>query len=143
MSLLRRFGTVALAVGALSCESATGVELEELAGTWTAQSAVFTAVADPAQTFGLVADGGTFALTFVADGSYSSVFTYQQENETIAGTFAVNESTLTLSETGQGSADDYEFTRNGNTLTLTSPDVWDFDDDGNDDQATIVITLIR
>ena len=76
-----------------ACTEATGVEPNDLAGTWTATSIVFTSVADPMLTLDLATEGATMSLTLNADGTYSWAFVFPgepTENET--GTYTVSAS---------------------------------------------------
>jgi len=45
-----------------ACSEATGVTADDLAGTWTATSMVFTSVANPEQTADVVAEGASLTL---------------------------------------------------------------------------------
>ena len=82
-----------------ACTEATGVEPNDLAGTWTATSIVFTSVTDPTLTVDLATEGATMSLTLNADGTYSWAFVFPgepTENET--GTYTVSGNTLTTTE---------------------------------------------
>ena len=138
-----RIGTVILAVAGLSCANATGIELSDLAGTWTAQSLVFTDASNASVTFDIIANGGSFAMTLTAEGDYTSSFNFEQESETATGTFAVTGTTFTLAESGQGSPEDFQITRDGNNMTLVGTDTWDFNDNGTEDDATLTVVLTR
>ena len=54
-----------------ACTEATGVEPNDLAGTWTSTSIVFTSVADPTLSVDLATEGATMSLTWNADGTYT------------------------------------------------------------------------
>ena len=60
-----------------------------------------------------------------------------------AGVYEVSGTTLTLSITGTGSPEAWEISRNRDTMTLTdSAEVFDFID-GVEEDATLVVTLVR
>jgi len=56
-----------------ACTEATGVGVEpnDLAGTWTSTSIVFTSVADPTLSVDLATEGTTMSLTLNTDGTYT------------------------------------------------------------------------
>ena len=144
---LKHLTTSALALILMSActdDGATGVAPDDLAGTWTATAMVFTSVADPATSADLVLEGATLTLVLGADGSYSFIFVFPGEpTEDEAGVYEVSGTTLTLSITGTGSPDAWEISRNGDTMTLTdSAEVFDFVD-GVEEDATLVVTLVR
>ena len=125
-----------------ACTEATGVELDDLAGIWTAQSIVFTSVADPTLSVDVVAEGAGMTLTLGADGTFSWTFVFPgepTENET--GTYMVSGNTMTIIESA-GTSETMGITRDGNTMTLTLADVFDFNP-GIEVAATLVVTLTR
>ena len=125
------------------CGDATGVTADDLAGTWTTQSMFFTRVADPLLSVNLVAFGASLTLVLGADETYSITFVFPGEpTEEEMGTYTVSGSTLTLSETGTGSPEAYTMSRDGDTMTLTLDDVFDFTE-GIEGAGTLVITLTR
>ena len=126
-----------------ACTEATGVELDDLAGTWTAHSIVFTSVADPTLIVDVTDDGATMSLTLGADGTFSWAFVSPgeaSENET--GTYTVFGNTMTITESGEDHPETSTIARSGDTLTLTLEDVFDFTD-GVEVDATMVIVLTR
>ena len=131
-------------MGACTDDGATGVEVDDLAGTWTATAMVFTSAADPLTFVDLVPEGAALTLVLGAEGSYSFIYVSPWEpTEDEAGVYEVSGTTLTLSVTGTGSPEAWEISRNGDTMTLTdSAEVFDFVD-GVEEDATLVITLVR
>ena len=126
-----------------ACTEATGVELDDLAGTWTAESIVFTSVADPTLTVDVRDEGTTMSLTLGADGTFSWAFGFPgeaSENET--GTYTVFGNTMTITEWGEGDTETITIARVGDTLTLTLEDVFDFTE-GVEVDAMMVIVLTR
>jgi hypothetical protein len=81
-------------------DDGTGVAPDDIAGIWTASSAVFTSVADPTVSEDAVVEGVTVTITLGADDTYTLAVTIPDEpNEDDAGTYAVSGSTLTLTPT--------------------------------------------
>lgn len=121
-----------------------GVEPDDIAGTWTATSMLFTSVTNNTLSEDIIVDDiATLVIVFGADGTYTFTFTFPplpDENET--GTYSVSGSTLTATPTG-GVAETSTIARDGDTMTLTESDDFDFDDGNGDVPATLVITLTR
>ena len=134
-----------IAALAAGCGDSTGVEVNDLAGTWVATVHVFTSVADPTQTVDIIAAGGSYSLTIRADSTFTSSFLEPGEAmETRTGTVTVVAATLTVAESGQGSPTAFTAVRDGNAMTLTTGDEdYDFDGDQVDDAATLRIELTR
>ena len=125
------------------CGDATGVMVDGLAGTWTTQSMFFTSEAEPLLSVNLVAFGASLTLVLGVDETYSSTFVFPGEpTEEEMGTYTVSGSTLTLSETGTGRPEAYTISWDGDTMTLTLDDVFDFTE-GIEGAGTLVITLTR
>ncbi len=123
-------------------DGGTGVDPDDIAGTWTATSMLFTQVAAPNATYDIIVeDVATLVVVFNAAGTYTFTFTFPpQPDENETGTYSVSGNTLTSTPTG-GVAETTEISRNGDTMTLTDDDDWDFG--AGDEPATLVITLTR
>ena len=130
-------GAMALAVAACSDDS-TGITVEDLVGTWEATEIVFTSTADPSESVDAVDFGVSLTVTITSDGTVTSVFDDGQGGtDTDSGTLSVDGSTLTIG------SDSFEAERSGDVLTLTGAVGFDFDEDGSDDPATVVVRLER
>jgi hypothetical protein len=128
---------MALAVAACSDDS-TGITVEDLVGTWEATEIVFTSTADPSESVDAVDFGVSLTVTITSDGTVTSVFDDGQGGtDTDSGTLSVDGSTLTIG------SDSFEAERSGDVLTLTGAVEFDFDEDGSDDPATVVVRLER
>ena len=128
------------------CGDATGVEPDDLAGTWTASSVIFTEIAAPNATVDIVAtESAAVSLVLRADSTYTLTITVPPEAADIeSGTYEVLGTVLTLSQTGEGSPEPFTIARDGDTMTLTDTDEeFDFNDDQTETPATLVITLTR
>ncbi len=112
-----------------------------LAGTWNATSFVFTNDANSSETFDLLADGGSFSITFTTAGGFSGSSTFQGATDTFSGTYIVQGTNLITTE--EGESETVAFTLSGNNLTLTLDDEFDFDDDDVEEEATLRIVLQR
>lgn len=137
MKLLRTLIVPLLAVTFVAgCGDSTPEEVAEaLAGTWNATSVVFTNKANSSETFDLLAAGESVNVTFTAAGEFSGSFT------DVGGTFVVEGTNLIITNTGKNDPHAVAFTLSGNTLTLTVDDEFDFDDDGVDESASLIIVL--
>ncbi len=137
---------LALALIALTaCGDSTGLEPDDIAGTWTATEWVLTNPANTSQTFDVLAAGGSFSITFRVDSTFTSTVTDPPDPaDTDTGTFSFTTTTITVAETGSGSPTIYATQRDGDTMTFTNTDAdHDFDGDMVDDDATERIILAR
>jgi hypothetical protein len=140
------FGALAITVIAtIGCSDTTGVSVEDLTGTWLATQFTFTNPANAAESFDLIAAGGTLSLTVDATGDYTATFVEPgSAPDVTTGTISVEGDIVTISESGQGSPTPYAASRSGDTLTLTTDEEeYDFDDDGTDDLASLRIVFSR
>ena len=122
----------------------TGVEPDDLAGTWTSTSLILTSVVNPSMSMDLVAEEGA-AVTIVlrADGTYTFTFVSDvepTENET--GTYTVAANIMTITPT-DGFEETIVILRDGNTMTMTLDDEIVFIDGTNAEAAVMVIVLTR
>ena len=124
-------------------DDSTGVEPDDLAGTWTATAMVFTQTASPNQVVDVVPLGAGLTLVLGADASYTVTFVFPPDpDEVETGAYTVTGTNLNLSPTGTGSPETFTISRDGNTMTLTLADFFDFTE-GVEEAATMVITLTR
>ena len=129
-------------LGGLACSDS--VAPAEVVGTWNATSVVFTSVASPSTNSGnLILQGFSLSITFGADGSASLTSDDGSGPSTDTGTFAISGSNLTLTLNGDTSTGTIEL--NGDTLTvrIITGAEFDFNGDGTDEVATVVVVLTR
>ena len=145
---LKHLTTSALAlilIAGCGDDDGVGVEPDDIAGTWTATSMLFTSTADPTVTADLVVDDmAVLTIVFGSNGSYTFTFVFPPdptEDEIEIGTYTVSGTTMTITPTG-GTAESFTIDRDGDTMTLTDDDDYDFGS-GTDEPATLVITLTR
>jgi len=136
----RRMLAVGTVVAALvACGDSTGITAEDLAGTWEATEIVFTNQANTSESVDVVDLGASLTVTVSASGTVSTVFDDGQGGtDSDSGTLSVDGSTLTIG------GETFEAERSGDELTLTdATNEFDFDDDGTDEAANLVIRLVR
>ena len=119
----------------------------DLVGAWSATSFVFTSVADPNTSVDLIEHGATFMVTLNADASYGVDASYPDGEggtveETEAGEYVATDGLLWITEEADNGPDLVLYTVDGSSATIsTDHDVYDFDGDGTDEPATLVITF--
>ena len=140
----RIFTTALLCSSFIACGDSTGIAPDDIDGTWTATSFMATNPANPAESEDFLAAGGSFTITFRADGTFTSTTVEEGVTDTDTGTYTVSGSTITIAESGSGSPTPVVATRDGNTMTLTwSDDEIDWNDDGTDDPAYFEMVIRR
>lgn len=136
---------VAAAVVQTACGDSTGVQVDDLVGTWNATVFEFTNIADPSQKVDAIATGGSMSMTVTAGGAISLNITFGGMTESTTGTISVDGSNVTITTDGPADGDPASGTisLSGGTLTinLTSGVEFDFDDDGTDEPATVRIVM--
>ena len=142
----KAIGSLLLAASLGACSDSTGLDPDDIAGTWVASVWVFTNPANTSQTADIMALGGSFMLVLNADGTFTS--TIQEPGDDLpdvdTGTYEVVGSLITIAESGQGSPTGFQAVRNGDSMTLTtSGEDFDWDDDGQDDPASMRLVLNR
>jgi hypothetical protein len=123
----------------VACGDSTGITAEDLEGTWEASEIVFTNSANPSETVDLIDIGASLTVTVSASGTVSTVFDNGEGGtDSDSGTLGVDGTTLTIG------GDTFEAERSGDVLTLTdATSEFDFDEDGTDEPATLVVVLVR
>jgi len=139
MNPLRTVSALAVAaVLALGCSESTSPEdditIGDLAGTWVAQSFVYTAVGNPAQQYDLVADGGgSMTMVIAADGAFTgTTIVPDVMTREYTGTFTVANTTLTqdFDEEGIPTLTWTITSFNDDSMTISGAQgPWDFSDD--------------
>ena len=139
------FAAAALLGGCSDSNEPNGdVTLADLAGTWQVTKWEYTNTANTSETIDLKALGASATLTLEGSGDYSISGTFGGVPINLTGTYAVNGSTLVINEDGADGPQTVSFTLSGDTWTITGLDGdWDFDEDGTDDAATLIIVFTR
>ena len=136
----KRLTSLAIAgVFAIGCGESTGVTVQDLVGDWNATQYQYTDNANPAQQVDVIGQGASFSLSVAADGSASTLFDDGQGGTSSdSGVLDPDGTVLTLAGTA------FEANRSGDVLTLTdATNAYDFDDNGSDEPATLVIIMQR
>jgi hypothetical protein len=136
--------TATIAVACSDTVAPADLTVGDLAGAWNATKLEFTNVANSAQVFDLVANGGTFTLTLQSNGQFNGTQSLATLNETFSGTVTVSNAVLTLTDTDSGEVTTFTITAyDGSTITMHSNSnvSWDFGFDGSDEEASMVIVL--
>jgi hypothetical protein len=143
---MKRFlkSVVPVAVIWIACGDPVGVEPSDIAGTWNAINYGFVNKADLDDTVELISMGASLTVTFTSEGDFTWDFRdVDGQLEARSGTFSVDGSILTLSESGQD-PDPFLATRNDDDMTLrTGNREFDFDEDGTGEPAELRIFLTR
>ena len=128
----------------IACGDSTGVEPDDIAGTWTATSLTATNPENSSEFFDLIAMGGSLTITFRTDGTYTATEVIGGVTETDSGTYTVSGTTLTVVSPG-ASPLAINAVRDGDMMTLrwTEEDDEDWDDNGTDDPSDFEIVLTR
>jgi hypothetical protein len=126
----------------------TSVEPDDLAGTWTATSLVFSSVEGNLVSEDEVTAGAVLTLVLREDATYTFSFVFGDEIEDETGTYTVSGNTLTVTPLTPEALDPetMAIVRDGDTMTLTLDDIYDFtpDDDVDDEElATMVVIFTR
>jgi hypothetical protein len=142
----KAIGSLLLAVALGACSDSTGLDSDDIAGTWIASVWVFTNPANTSQTADIMALGGSFRLVLNADSTFTSTIQELADElpDVDTGTYEVVGSLITIAESGQGSPTEFQAVRNGDSMTLTTSEAdFDWDDDGQDDLASMRLVLNR
>ena len=138
MNLKSKWIAALAATVAAGCGDSTGVEIQDLVGTWQAQSYTFTDQAGGSANL-VVTQGASYTLTVTEGGTASTLFDNGVgSTSSNSGNLSSDGQTLTIT------GDVFAATRDGNSLTLVdTSSEYDFDGDGSDDPATLTIVLSR
>ena len=138
-------GLTVLAVGlsALACGDATGVDPEDLVGTWRTSSAIATNPAAPSETADLVAIGVSLTFIIEADGRVETIFEFRDIVDIDTGVLTVTDGEFRLVIEGRPLTG--TISRRDDTLVIDiiTGMEWDFGDDGLDEPATLLLTMLR
>ncbi len=133
-------GAALLAAVTIGCSDSTGPATPaDLVGTWVATAYVFTNTSNTAQSVDVIAMGMTFSLTFTETTMSGTITIPNVGTERFEGTYTISGNQITISD--PEGTETLTHSLNGNILTLTSTETFDFNDDGQETPATSVITL--
>jgi hypothetical protein len=149
---MRRLGppsSAALLLGLqlVACgRDATGPDtpsLADIAGRWRANKIEYTNKADPSERADLAQLGARLVATFAASGDVTLVLTVLGQQEVVHGTASVVNNQLVIRDALSGAVESLNPTLDGSTLTLRADASFDFDLDGQEEPATLLIVMTR
>jgi hypothetical protein len=148
----RLFAVLMVMFTAAACsdsEKATGpdeITIDDLVGSWTASSQVYTNNASPAEKFDIIAAGGETRITVLPGGGARTWVTFGTFSDEWDAQLTLSGGTL-ISQPAEASRGvrNWAFTLDGGVLTLTDTNsAFDFTLSGADEvPATVVVVMIR
>ena len=125
----------------------TGPGKTELAGTWRATNIEYTNPANPSDRVDIVTQGATATLTLTTGGSFTLIVDIPGESTaTVNGTWSASVDVLTMSWTGGGFSNQWQFdmSMSGSTLTLSGAHAdFDFNGDNVDEEGRLTLVLTK
>jgi hypothetical protein len=123
-----------------------GITIDNLVGSWTASSHMFTNNSDAGETYDLIANGGETRVTVLSGGGARTWFIFGPVDDEWDAQLTLVGSTLTSRPVeASRSVRNWTVTLEGNVLTLTDTDAsFDFTlSDAAEVSATEVVVLVR
>jgi hypothetical protein len=122
-----------------------GVTMSDLAGSWQVTRWEYTNSANSSESVDLVTLAGSSATLDLEDtGDYTISGTLAGVAVTLTGTWTISGSNMQILEDGTVDTQTTPFSLSGDTLTLSGLEGdWDFDDDGTDDPASLIVVFTR
>ena len=116
-----------------------------LVATWRYTRAEYVSLSDSNLRIEVISHGTTMVITLSADGAYTQTITDPaQPPRTLGGTWAASVDVLTLRQTGRSGESQFDFTLNGNTLTIAGGHAeYDIDGNGVFEESVLSATLAR
>ena len=139
----RRLTALAVGLAAFACGDATGVDPEDLVGTWNAFTAIATNPANPSETADLVALGVSLTFVIEADGRIETIVEIQDIIDRDVGTLTVTDGEFTLVIEGRPLTGTISRRDDMLTIDIITGMEWDFGDDGLDEPATMFLEMLR
>lgn len=139
------FLAAAAVLGALGCKSSTGPEdPTSFIGTWHATKAEFVSVANSSTKADIITQGSTLTLVFSSSTFVLTITDPGQSPEVFNGTWSASMDVMTLTWTsGLFGESQFDWSRNGNELTLTGGHMpFDFTP-GSPEEATLNLILVK
>ncbi len=139
----RSLTVLAVGLATIACGDATGVDPEDLVGTWSAFNVIATNPANSSETSDLVALGVSLTFVIEANGRIETIFEFQDIVDRDFGTLTVTDGEFTLLIEGRPLTG--TISRRDDTLTIDiiTGMEWDFGDDGLDEPATMLLEMLR
>jgi len=135
---------VAAFMGATGCKSATGPDADSFIGTWNATKAEYVSVANSSTKDEIIAKGSTLTLVFAASTFVLTVTDPGASPVISNGTWSKSTDTLTLTWiTGFSGESQFDFTLDGDSLTLTGGHLPHAFTAGSPEEAILTLNLVR
>jgi hypothetical protein len=144
MMLLVLAGAGAAACGGDSGKSTGPGGGTDLTGSpWNLTAAEYTDPSGTYQPVDLYALGFRMTLTFTSTQVTVVLTVPPLQPQTFTSNYSQSGGNLTYDANGDGQPDTGALQVNGNTMTITADDSWDFNNDGTPEPATLHLTLTR
>jgi hypothetical protein len=126
------------------CKSPTAPDMDSFIGTWNATKAEFVSIANSSMKVDIIAGGSNLVLVF-SSNTFTLTITDPGQNPNVAtGTWSSSIDTLTFNwTTGYSGESQFDFSLNGNNLTLTGGHVPFYFTPGNPEEAILNLILVR
>lgn len=124
----------------------TGATVNDIVGNWEVTQAQFTTVnANPAQETEVIALGATGTLAVASDGRFTLVITPSGENPQITtGQFGVvNDMLSVVFDYDPGTTVFWSIQSSNTAMFLVGPIKYDFENDGDIEDATVELDLVK
>lgn len=145
---MKKAASVLLVAGAFiwasGCKSTTAPDADSFIGTWNATNAEYVSVANSSIKNDVIADGTTWTLVFSAS-TFVMTVTDPGANPVVSnGTWSVSTDALTLTwTTGYSGQSQFDFSLNGDNLTITGGHLPYAFTPGNPEEAILTLILVR
>jgi len=124
----------------------TTLSISDIAGNWTATQAVFSrAAAGPVLNVDLLAAGATVTLGIQTNGRFTLTATLPGEAPDVTtGQLGFDEDVLVvIDDDDPGDFERFSITASATTLSIQGPSTFDFDGDGTEEAAVLVLDFVR
>ena len=125
-------------------EAYTPATSADFVGDWVSNAFVFTEIDNPTNFYDMVGEGGSFSMTIVNDGTFSFSLTFPGETtENSTGTWEIFGDMLVITDNADGWVSAMQYTvGTGYFSMLSNDDSFDFDENGTDEDALLLITMV-
>ncbi|MEK6477859.1 hypothetical protein WJR50_10005, partial [Catalinimonas sp. 4WD22] len=131
------------------CNKPKGISMDDIAGNWIATYARFSNnQLNPPIQINVVDEGGTVNLVIQSNGRFTFTISFPGETPDVSkGQLGFDEDYLVVHYDGDA-ADDYEYmgiqlSQDQNTLVISGPAEYDFNEDGTEEPAQLRLELVR
>lgn len=124
--------------------STTPATIGDFTGTWMASQFLLTSIDNPADTYDMVGEGGSFSIDIASDGTMSFSIAFPGESvDNGTGTVEIFGDMVIITDNADGWKSAFQYTLGTGTFSLFSnDDSHDFNEDNEDECATLSITLV-